>query len=176
MLGERNFAVCCIIMFCAFAVLYGASIALPGLLQSLFGYDALRSGLVMSPSGVSSMAAMVLVGVLLGRRVDARWLIAAGLVVMAAGNYWMVRMNLQISPWQVIGPQMLLTLGLGLLFAPDQRGRLQVHPAASAGGGGRAAQPAAHRRGQRRHVDGPDDPGAAASSSTCPASATGSVR
>ena len=105
-------------MFFAFAVLYCASIALPGLLQSLFGYDALRSGLAMSPSGVSSMAAMVVAGVLLGRRVDARWLIAAGLVVMAAGNYWMARMNLQIGPWQVIWPRMLLTLGLGLLFAP----------------------------------------------------------
>ena len=67
-LGERNLAVSCVIMFCAFAVLYGASIALPGMLQSLFGYDALRSGLVMSPSGVSSMAAMVVVGVLLGRQ------------------------------------------------------------------------------------------------------------
>ena len=117
-LGERNFAVCCVIMFCAFAVVYCASIALPGMLQTLFGYDALRSGLVMSPSGVSSLAAMVVVGVLLGRQVDARWLIAAGLVVMAAGNYWMARMNLQISPWQVVGPRMVLTLGLGLLFAP----------------------------------------------------------
>jgi DHA2 family multidrug resistance protein len=37
---------------------------------------------------------------------------------MAAGNYWMARMNLQISPGQVVGPRMLLTLGLGLLFAP----------------------------------------------------------
>ena len=85
-LGERNLAMSCVIMFCAFAVVYGASIALPGMLQALFGYDALRSGLVMSPSGVSSMAAMVVVGVLLGRQVDARWLIAAGLVVMAAAQ------------------------------------------------------------------------------------------
>jgi DHA2 family multidrug resistance protein len=88
------------------------------MLQSLFGYDALRSGLVMSPSGASSLTAMVLVGVLLGRGMDARWPIAAGLVVMTAGNYWMARMNLQISPWQVVGPRMVLTLGLGLLFAP----------------------------------------------------------
>jgi DHA2 family multidrug resistance protein len=117
-LKERNLAVSCIIMFCAFGVLYGASIALPGMLQRLFGYDALRSGLVMSPSGVSSLAAMVIVGVLVGRGLDARWPIAAGLVAMAAGNYWMARMNLQISPWQVVGPRMLLTLGLGLLFAP----------------------------------------------------------
>ena len=45
-LGERNFAACCIIIFCAYAVLYGASTSLPGLLQSLFGYDAYVSGLV----------------------------------------------------------------------------------------------------------------------------------
>jgi DHA2 family multidrug resistance protein len=117
-LGERNFAVSCVIMFFAFAVVYCASIALPSLLQGLFGYDALRSGLAMSPSGVSSMAAMVVAGILLGRQFDARWMIAAGLVVMAAGNYWMARMNLQISMSQVIWPRMVLTLGLGLLFAP----------------------------------------------------------
>jgi DHA2 family multidrug resistance protein len=117
-LGERNLSLGCIIMFCSFAALYAASIALPGMLQTLFGYDALRAGLVMSPSGVSSLAAMVLVGYLMTRGADARWLIAIGLVVMAAGNYWMARMNLQISPWQVVGPRMVLTLGLGLLFAP----------------------------------------------------------
>jgi DHA2 family multidrug resistance protein len=117
-LGERNLAVSCIVMFLAFAVLYGASIALPSMLQELFGYDALHSGLVMSPSGASSLVAMVLVGVLMVRGTDARWMIAAGLAVMAAACYWMALLNLQISPWQVIGPRMLLTLGLGLLFAP----------------------------------------------------------
>jgi DHA2 family multidrug resistance protein len=117
-LGERNFAVCCVIFFCAFAVVYCASMALPMMLQALYGYDALVSGLAMSPSGVSSMAAMVVAGILLGRQVDARWMIAVGLAVMAAGNYWMTRMNLDISFWQVIGPRMVLTLGLGLIFAP----------------------------------------------------------
>lgn len=117
-LGERNFAVCCVIMFLAFAVIYCASMALPMMLQALFGYDALVSGLAMSPSGVSSMAAMVVVGILLGRQYDARWMIALGLVCMAAGNYWMVQMNLQVSFGHVIWPRMILTLGLGLLFAP----------------------------------------------------------
>jgi DHA2 family multidrug resistance protein len=117
-LRECNLAIGCVIMFCAFAALYGASIALPGMLQSLFGYDAFRAGLVMSPSGASSLTAMVVVGALLGWGMDARWSIGAGLLVMAAGNYWMARMNLQISPAQVVGPRMVLTLGLGLLFAP----------------------------------------------------------
>ena len=117
-LKDRNLSVSCVILFFSFAALYGASIALPGMLQSLFGYDALRSGLVMSPSGVSSLAAMVLVGVLMGRGADARWMVAAGLVVMAAAGWWMSQMNLQISPLEVILPRMVLTLGLGLLFAP----------------------------------------------------------
>jgi len=117
-LRERNLALSCVILFCAFGVLYAASIALPGLLQSLFGYDALRSGLVMSPAGISSIAAMVVVGFLMARGADARWLIAAGLVVVAVANYWMAHMNLQISPWQVAYPRMLMTLGLGLLIAP----------------------------------------------------------
>jgi len=117
-LGERNFAMCCVIIFCTFGVLYAASIALPALLQALFGYDALAAGLVISPGGISSITMLVIVGFLLGRGTDARWLMAAGLVVLAASNYWMALMNLQISPWQVVGPRMVLTAGLGLIFAP----------------------------------------------------------
>ena len=117
-LGERNFAACCIIIFCAFGVLYGASTSLPGLLQSLFGYDAYVSGLVQSPSGIFSVMGLIVVGALIGRGVDARWLIAGGLLVMAAGNYWMALMNLYISPGQVIWPRVVLIIGLSMIFAP----------------------------------------------------------
>ena len=79
----------CVVIFSAFAVLYAGTVALPALLQTLFGYDAYHSGLVQSPSGLFSILMLVLVGALLGRGTDARWLIAAGLVIMAAGCYWM---------------------------------------------------------------------------------------
>ena len=98
--------------------LYAATVALPALLQTLFGYDAFVSGLVLSPSGFLSIVMLVVVGVLLGREADARWLIAAGLVVMAAGAYWMALMNLQIGPWQVVWPRVVLIVGLSLIFAP----------------------------------------------------------
>jgi hypothetical protein len=117
-LRERNFAACCILIFSAFAVLYAATVALPGLLQTLFGYDAFTSGLVLSPAGFFSIAMLVVVGALLGRGVDARWLIAPGLAIMAAGGYWMAVMNLQISPWQVVWPRVVLIVGLSLIFAP----------------------------------------------------------
>src|SRR6202049_589839 len=66
-LGERNLAASCIIIFCAFGVLYGASTSLPGLLQSLFGYDAYVSGLVQSPAGFFSILMLLVVGFLIGR-------------------------------------------------------------------------------------------------------------
>ena len=115
-LGERNLAACCIIIFCAYGVLYGASTSLPGLLQSLFGYDAYVSGLVQSPSGIFAIMGLIIVGTLIGRGVDARWLIAAGLLIMAAGNYWMALMNLYISPGQVIWPRVVLISGLSMIF------------------------------------------------------------
>jgi MFS transporter, DHA2 family, multidrug resistance protein len=117
-LGERNFGACCIIIFCAYAVLYGASTSLPGLLQSLFGYNALDAGLVMSPAGLFAVAAMPIVGFMLGRKTDARWLIGTGLLLMAASNYWMSQMNLLISPDQVVWPRVVLVLGLSMCFAP----------------------------------------------------------
>ena len=51
-LNERNFATCCVIIFCAYLALFAGTKSLLGLLQTLFGYDALSTGLVMSPSGI----------------------------------------------------------------------------------------------------------------------------
>jgi DHA2 family multidrug resistance protein len=99
-------------------VLYAASTSLPGLLQSLFGYDAYVSGLVQSPSGIGAILMLLVVGALLGRGADARWLIAAGLLTMAAGCYWMALMNLYISPWQVVWPRVVMICGLSMIFAP----------------------------------------------------------
>ncbi|WP_254508231.1 DHA2 family efflux MFS transporter permease subunit [Anatilimnocola floriformis] len=117
-LGERNFWLCCLIIFFAYSVLYGVSTTLPGLLQTLFGYDAYHSGLVMSPSGLASVTMLLICGALLGRGVDARWMIGAGLLVVAIGGYWMSVMNLEISPWQAIWPRVVLIAGLGMAFAP----------------------------------------------------------
>ena len=37
---------------------------------------------------------------------------------MAAGNYWMSQMNLDISPGQVVWPRVVLIVGLSMIFAP----------------------------------------------------------
>ena len=117
-LKDPNFRVCCMIIFCAFATLYANSVSLPALLQSLFGYDATTSGLVLSPAAIFSIIMLVIVGWLLGRGVDARYLMAAGLFVLGIGGYWMSRLNLEISPWQIVWPRVVFIIGLSTIFAP----------------------------------------------------------
>ena len=56
-MAERNLAMSCIIISCAYAVLYANSFSLPNMLQALFGYDAYRAGLVLSPGGITSISA-----------------------------------------------------------------------------------------------------------------------
>lgn len=117
-LKDRNFRSCCIIIFCAFGVLYANTTSLPSLLQSLFGYDATTSGLVLSPAGLFAVIMLFVVGMLLSRGVDARYLMASGLITMAIANYWMSQLNLDVGPWQVVWPRVVLILGLSMIFAP----------------------------------------------------------
>ncbi|HVO22904.1 MAG TPA: DHA2 family efflux MFS transporter permease subunit [Candidatus Margulisiibacteriota bacterium] len=117
-LADRNFRACCFIIFCAYGVLYANTVTLPALLQSLFGYDATRSGLVLSPAGVFALVMLFLIGTLLSRGFDARYLMAGGLLTMALGNYWMAHLTLDIGPWQVVWPRVVVIAGLSILFAP----------------------------------------------------------
>ena len=117
-LADRSFTIGAIVIACAYAALYGQTTSLPALLQTLFGYDATHSGLVLSPAGVFSVMMLPIVGILLGRGVDARWLIMIGLGFMAVGNYWLAQMTLDIGPWQVVWVRVVLIVGLSILFAP----------------------------------------------------------
>jgi len=117
-LRERNFGVSCVVIFCCYGVLYGMATSLPQMLQTLFGYDAFRSGVVMSPAGLFSVLVFPIVAYLLGRGTDARWLIAGGLLLMAGGTCWVSQMNIHVSPWHLIWQRVVMVLGLSMIFAP----------------------------------------------------------
>jgi len=117
-LKDGNFRSCCIILGCAYGVLYAGTTSLPAMLQTLFGYDATMSGLVLSPAGLFAIVTMLFVGRAMNKGLDARILMTFGILLIAGGNYWMARMNLSISPWDVVWPRVVIIIGLGLLFAP----------------------------------------------------------
>jgi DHA2 family multidrug resistance protein len=74
--------------------------------------------LVLSPAGIGAVMMLLVVGTLLGKGVDARYLIGTGLVTLAVGCYWTSRLNLEVGPWQVVWPRVVVILGLSMIFAP----------------------------------------------------------
>ncbi len=118
LLGERNFLMCGLIIYLSFSILYGANNVLPQMLQSLFGYDAFRAGLVMSPAALFTMAVMPIVGFLLGKKVDGRFLVPVGLLSMVVSSIWMTGFTLNASPYMVNLPRCLMMFGVGFLFVP----------------------------------------------------------
>jgi DHA2 family multidrug resistance protein len=61
---------------------------------------------------------LAIVGRLLGRGVDARYFIAAGVTTMGLGAFWMSHFNLDVGPWQVVWARVLFIAGLSMIFAP----------------------------------------------------------
>jgi DHA2 family multidrug resistance protein len=117
-LADKNFLVCSVIIFMACAVLYGSVTILPTLLESLISYNALNAGLVVSPSGIFAILTMVVAGFAMSRQVDTRLLIGVGLATMAIGCIWTSKLNLLCAPINFVGPNIVITMGISLIFAP----------------------------------------------------------
>jgi MFS transporter, DHA2 family, multidrug resistance protein len=117
MLRDRNFALSTVSMFFLGFVLYASTVMLPQFMQILLGYTAETSGQALMPGGLVIMACMPLVGVLVSK-VEARWLIACGSVIVAASFVVMSRWNLQIDFWTAARGRMLQGMGLAFLFIP----------------------------------------------------------
>jgi len=87
----------------------------PGYLNQK-GWD--RQTIRLRRLGLVALMMLFVVGLFLSRGIDARWLIAAGLIIIGIGNYWMSQMNLDISSWQVVWPRCVVIGGLSMIFAP----------------------------------------------------------
>ncbi|HEY6305564.1 MAG TPA: DHA2 family efflux MFS transporter permease subunit [Candidatus Angelobacter sp.] len=98
-------------------VLYGSTVLLPVWLQTLMGYSALQAGMAMLPRGLGSFLFMPIVGLLMAK-IDARKLLATGLVVAAFSLYLLSRLNLNAGYWDIFWPQLLQGLSMGMLFVP----------------------------------------------------------
>jgi DHA2 family multidrug resistance protein len=92
-------------------------VLLPILLQTLLGYPSLQAGIALAPRGMGSFLAMPAVGLILGR-VDARRLLALGLIGGSVTLFWFGGLNLQTGYWDIFWPQFIQGMSLGLLFVP----------------------------------------------------------
>jgi DHA2 family multidrug resistance protein len=117
LLKDKNFAVSTFTMFALGLVLYGTTVLLPILVQTLMGYTAELSGLVLSPGAIITMFTMPLVGWLLGR-FEARWLVVFGLIILSIGMTELSQINLTTSFATLVLIWCISRGGLGFLFVP----------------------------------------------------------
>lgn len=115
---DRNFAISSLLL-CIFGLgLYGIMVVQPMMMEGLFDYPALTTGLMMAPRGLSGMLSMLLVGRMI-KRTDPRWLILAGIVLSVAGMSMGTRYSItHISPFWLITPMLLQGFGLGMVMVP----------------------------------------------------------
>jgi DHA2 family multidrug resistance protein len=114
---ERSFAVAIILMFMLGFILYGSTVLLPLFLQTLMGYSATTSGMVLSPGGIVTMMTMPLVGFLL-TKMDARRLVGLGMAILAVSLFRMGRFNLAIDYRTAMMSRVIQSAGLAFLFIP----------------------------------------------------------
>jgi DHA2 family multidrug resistance protein len=117
LMKERSFAVAIILMFMLGFILYGSTVLLPLFLQTLMGYSATTSGMVLSPGGFVTMMTMPLVGFLLSK-VNARWLVGLGMGILAISLFRMGRFNLAIDYRTAMMARVIQSTGLAFLFIP----------------------------------------------------------
>jgi DHA2 family multidrug resistance protein len=117
MVASRQFGACFLVMLATGAILLATTQFLPQLVQQDFGYTATWAGLVLSPGGVVTMAMMFVVG-RLAAKVQPKYLIIAGAVVIALSMYSMTNVYGDLGFWFMARSRMLLGIGLPLIFVP----------------------------------------------------------
>jgi len=125
---DRNFTAG-VIFVAIIGLTFFASLALqPPYLQDLMNYPVITAGFVMGPRGIGTMAAMMVVGKLIGRA-DTRLLLGVGLGLSAWSFYLMTGWTPDVSSWSVIWVGVIQGVGLGFLFTPLSVVSLSTLPA-----------------------------------------------
>ena len=77
---SRTFALSFLMMFILGIALYGTTILIPQMLQTIMGYTATNAGKTLSLGGIATLICMPIVGILIAK-VDARYLLAFGFAI-----------------------------------------------------------------------------------------------
>jgi len=117
MVATRQFGSSFLVMGAIGAIVLSTTQFLPQLVQQVFGYTAELAGLVLSPGGIVTMMAMMVVGRLSGS-VQPKYMIAVGATLCAASMYVMTDTYSDLGFWFFAKSRMLLGVGVPLIFVP----------------------------------------------------------
>ena len=115
---DLNFSISLVFMLVVGAVMFATMALMPPMLQNLFSYDVIDTGMVLMPRGIGVLISMQLSGLLMRRGMDSRWLVAAGFLIGAWSLHEMGRWSLDADSWHFVITGLIQGLGIGLVFIP----------------------------------------------------------
>ena len=98
-------------------VLYGSTVLVPLLLQTVLGYPALQAGIAMLPRGLGSFVMMPVVGFLMSK-IEARRLLGAGILIATYAFWQFSHLSLDVGYWNFFWPLIIQGSAMGFLFVP----------------------------------------------------------
>ena len=117
-LADRNRSGAYLIMLCVATGLFGLFFFLTLFIQDVLGYSAIRAGIAYLPFAVGVVIASALASQLVAR-IGPRPLIVAGSAMVAGGMFWFSRLTEHAGyASHLLGPQLVSSFGLGLVFVP----------------------------------------------------------
>jgi MFS transporter, DHA2 family, multidrug resistance protein len=117
LLRERNFAIANAFYFVFGFVLYGSTVLIPQMLQSLYGYTATDAGLVLGP-GAMVIVILAPVIVRLVNRFPVSRLLAVGFALLGLAMWHFASFNLATNYAREAWARALQGLGIAFLFVP----------------------------------------------------------
>lgn len=117
LLKDRNFALANAFYFLFGFVLYGSTVLIPQMLQSLYGYAATDAGLVLGP-GAMVIVILAPVVVRLVNRIPVARLLAVGFTVLGLSMWYFASFNLATNYAREAWARALQGLGIAFLFVP----------------------------------------------------------
>jgi DHA2 family multidrug resistance protein len=115
---DRNFAVATGFMITLGAILFSTLALIPPMMQHLFGYTVMGTGLVLMPRGIGSIVSTQLGGLLMRRGVDLRLTMSIGILVTAFSLREMAHWSLDVDTTTIVVTSFIQGLGFGLVFIP----------------------------------------------------------
>ncbi len=114
---DRNFVTGVTFMAFIGVALFGTMALVSPFMQNVIGYPITAAGWLLGTRGIGTLISMMVVGRLL-QIIEARWLLLAGLIMMAGTLYEMELYTEQTPGMTIVVMNVIQGFGIGLLFVP----------------------------------------------------------
>src|SRR4051812_19476526 len=117
-LKNRSFAVGLVTSFVLGFALYGSVFIFPVFCQTLLGFNAQQTGIILFPSGVATICLMPFVGVMLKKGIPGQFMATGGFFLFFIFTWMLSNSTLASGTSDFFWPLVIRGVGMAILFVP----------------------------------------------------------